>query len=150
MKKFLKLMILPLLIFSISGMSISHAGFLDDVFNDSSSAEIPYCKGGDKECGFLNGIEETKGIVNDTVFDRSASDYIQDIVAFLLGFVAIIAVIMIIYAGFNILTGAGDEEKVKKAKMTIVYVVIGIIVIYLAGPIFNLVVKILNGGAPIT
>ena len=148
MKKFLKLMILPLLIFSISGMSISHAWFLDDVFNDSSSAEIPYCN--DDKCGLVNWIEEAQWAINDTVSDRSASDYIQDVVAFLLGFIAIIAVIVIIYAWFNILTWAGDEEKIKKAKMTIIYVIVGIVVIYLAWPIFNLVVKILNWWAPIS
>jgi hypothetical protein len=36
---------------------------------------------------------------------------------------------MILYAGFNLFTSAGDEEKIKKAKRTILYVAIGVAVL---------------------
>jgi intracellular septation protein A len=45
-------------------------------------------------------------------------------------FVGIIVIIMIMYAGATLLFG-GDEEKFKKAKNTILYIVIGIAILVL-------------------
>ena len=78
----------------------------------------------------------------------SFSQFIQNIVSYLLGFVALIAVLLIIWAGFMILTAAGDEAKVKKAYKTIIYVIIGIVVMYLAYSIVLFVINVLTvGGA---
>jgi len=49
---------------------------------------------------------------------------IAKIIVFLNGFLALVVLIMILYAGFLILTGAGDEEKNDKAKKTISYALI--------------------------
>lgn len=49
-----------------------------------------------------------------------------------MSFISIIGVLYIIYAGFQVMIGAGDEEKMKKAKNIILYVVIGIIIMWLA------------------
>jgi ribonucleotide reductase beta subunit family protein with ferritin-like domain len=38
--------------------------------------------------------------------------------------IGIVVVIMIIYAGFTIIFSAGDEEKMKSAKMSIIYIAI--------------------------
>jgi hypothetical protein len=65
-------------------------------------------------------------------------------VIYLLGFLALISVIYIIYAGFQILIGAGDDEKVKKAKNIILYVGLGLIVIALAYPIVTFIFGIVN------
>jgi len=45
-----------------------------------------------------------------------------------LGLLAIIFIILILYAGFNWMTAAGDEQKVTKAKDTIYRAVIGLII----------------------
>ncbi|MFA5917274.1 MAG: hypothetical protein WC850_03530 [Candidatus Gracilibacteria bacterium] len=45
------------------------------------------------------------------------------------GFVAIITLIMIMYAGVNIIFADGDEEKLKKGRTTIVYAFIGIFIL---------------------
>jgi uncharacterized membrane protein YwzB len=66
---------------------------------------------------------------------------IMDLIAKFLGFITIIAVLYIIWAGFQILTAGGDEEKVKKGRTTVIQVVIGIIVIWLAYTIVNLIVN---------
>lgn len=52
-----------------------------------------------------------------------------------MSFVSVIAVIYIIYAGAQLMTGAGDEEKMKKARQIIIYVMIGIALMWLARPI---------------
>lgn len=68
-----------------------------------------------------------------------------------LSFVSLVAVIYVIYAGFQIMTGAGDEEKNKKGKNIILYVIIGIVVMWLAYAMVNWVVKTVatNGTGPI-
>jgi hypothetical protein len=49
----------------------------------------------------------------------------------------LVCVILIIYAGWLVLISAGDEEKLKKAKSTILYVFIGFIVLVASHAIFR-------------
>lgn len=60
-----------------------------------------------------------------------------------MSFVSLIAVIYIIWAGFQLMIGAGDEEKMKKARQIIVYVIIGVIIMWLARPIVRWTVDML-------
>ena len=53
------------------------------------------------------------------------------------GFVGLITVLLIIYAGFLVLTGAGDEEKVKKAKAIVKYALIGVLLLVSSYALFN-------------
>lgn len=57
---------------------------------------------------------------------------IQTIISYLLGFLALIAVIFAIYGGFQILTAGWDEEKVKKGKTTLINALLGIFVIWIS------------------
>ena len=50
-----------------------------------------------------------------------------------------ISVFMIVFAGFNFVTSGGDSEKVKKARRTIYYAVIGLIVAIFASVIVSFV-----------
>jgi hypothetical protein len=54
---------------------------------------------------------------------------IARIIVFLNSFIALTVIIMIIYAGFLVLTWSGDEEKSDKAKKTITYAIIGIVIL---------------------
>ena len=53
------------------------------------------------------------------------------------GFIGIITVILIIYAGFLVLTGGWDDEKLKKAKSIIKYALIGIFLLVTSYALFN-------------
>lgn len=53
-------------------------------------------------------------------------------------FVAVASVVIGLYAGFLFITSAGDEKKVKLAKDTIIYAVIGIIVAILSFSIVSI------------
>lgn len=64
---------------------------------------------------------------------------IMNLIAKFLGFVTVIAVIYVIWAGFQILTAGGDEDKVKKGRTTIIQVVIGIVIMWLAYTLVSLV-----------
>ncbi len=57
----------------------------------------------------------------------------------------------LIFAGFTIMTSSGDDEKVKKAKGTVKFVLAGLVLIFLAYSIIRFVVGVINGsGAPAT
>jgi len=72
------------------------------------------------------------------------SEYVQRIIAFALSFLAIVAVILIIYAGFNLLISIWDEEKAKKSKTIIVFAILGLLIIFLAKPITTFVINVLS------
>lgn len=56
------------------------------------------------------------------------------------GFLALVCVIVIIIGGVNYMTSTGDAGKVKKAKDTILYGLIGLIICVLAFAIVNFVI----------
>lgn len=66
-------------------------------------------------------------------------DTIQVIVNVALGVIGVVAVVMIILGGVQYTTSAGDAGKVKKAKDTIMYGIIGLVVALLAFAIVNFV-----------
>jgi len=85
-----------------------------------------------------------RGQLDDIETERTLSEYVQDVVVYILTFISIVAVLYIIYAGFMILISNGDEEKVKKSKQTIIYVALGIIIIWLAWSIVTFILMVLN------
>lgn len=68
----------------------------------------------------------------------SITDFVNGIKSYLLGFVGALAVLIIIYSGFQYITSAGDAEKAKTAKKTLTYAVMGLIFIALAEVILTL------------
>jgi type IV secretory pathway VirB2 component (pilin) len=73
--------------------------------------------------------DKAKGLQGGTSVGEQA--FVSLIVSFL-GFITLIAVLYVLWAGFQILTAGGDEEKVKKGRTTIIQVVIGIVIMWLA------------------
>lgn len=63
-----------------------------------------------------------------------------NIINFVLYALGIVAVVMMIVAGVQMTTSAGDPGAVKKAKMTMTYAIIGLVVAILAYAIVNFVV----------
>lgn len=73
---------------------------------------------------------------------------IQTYISLLLGFLYLIAVIMIIWSGFRILTAAGDDDQVSKAKTMIIYALAGIVIIFLAGSLVQLIMESIFWATP--
>ena len=107
----------------------------------SNNSNIPYCNW--DECSLEKWVEYAKW-VDWVVTTWTASEYVQKIVVYLLSFLKLVAVILIIYAWFNMLTSAWDEEKAKKSKTIIVFAIIWLLIIYLAWPITNFIIDILT------
>lgn len=117
----------------------SYAGFC--FWSDSAckTGEIQYCANG--SCTLSGGISVVDAASKWLFTKKSISQYTQDVITYLLSFITLIGVIYVIYAGFQVMTGAGDDEKMKKARQIIIYVLVGIIIMWLAYAIVDLIIK---------
>ena len=77
--------------------------------------------------------------------DEKLPDIVTNIINVILFIIGILAVAFIIYGGVKYSMSAGDSAKVKSAKDTIMYAIIGLIVAILAYAIVNYVVGSFNG-----
>ncbi|MBU1255847.1 hypothetical protein KKE74_00965 [Patescibacteria group bacterium] len=70
----------------------------------------------------------------DSGIDRMSDlvDLIRNIAGWFQAIVLIIAIIMIMYAGFLWMTAGGDDEKLGTARKTLIYGLVGIAVVVLA------------------
>lgn len=68
-------------------------------------------------------------------------DTVINIINWVLGLLGIVAVIMVLYGGFQWLTAGGSEDKVASAKKILQSAVIGLIIILLAWAIVNYVLS---------
>lgn len=73
--------------------------------------------------------------------DNSFWSTIKTIINVVLGLVAVIAVIMIIIGGIEYTVSRGDAAKTKKARDTIIYSVIGLVIALLSFAIVNFVLR---------
>jgi len=71
----------------------------------------------------------------------SLNDTIASVINLLSVLVGVAAVIMIIIGGFRYITSAGDSTKVTSAKNTIIYAIIGLIIVALAQLIVHFVLN---------
>jgi len=81
--------------------------------------------------------------------EGSIRTLILKIVNFFLGFLGLIAVIMIIYGGITYVTSAGNEEKAGEAKKIIMYAIIGIIIVLISFALVNTVIGGVASGADV-
>lgn len=94
----------------------------------------------------VNAAINPGGWVNDSLRTSwTADNVVQVWLGNLLTFLYLVAVLLGIWWGFNILTASWDEEKVKKWKTILLQALGWIVVIFLAGSIIdwllNLIVK---------
>lgn len=95
--------------------------------------------------GAINVFDEgckgqTSKICKETSSD-TVNPIIQDIIGTLIFAIATISVIMIIVGGIRYVISNGDASKIKSAKDTILYSVIGLAVALLAYAIVNFVIQ---------
>lgn len=76
-----------------------------------------------------------------TCADNDVPAVAKTIINILSWVVGIIAIIMIIFAGLTMVTSAGEAEKTKKAKSTITYALVGMVIVLLAQVIIRFVIK---------
>ena len=94
----------------------------------------------------LTAAEEPKiPSVEDVTIDLwSDNSILKKITNWFFGIVIMIAVIMIIAAGFNYVISAGNEAKVKTAMNLLIYALVGVAIALLAKGLIYLICTLLN------
>lgn len=95
--------------------------------------------------GVSEEVKQASGCPGATSYD--VGDAIQWIINRIILVLGIVAVIAIIIGGVLYMTSAGDAGKIKKAKDTIMYACIGLIICALSAAIVNFVISILPGSS---
>lgn len=96
---------------------------------------------------FTGGLEPppTEGYSPGLVQATSAREYILNVTNFALGFLGLIAIIIVIYGGFLYVTAAGKEEQAGKGKKSIMYALIGIVIILGSYALVNTILQAPRG-----
>ena len=89
------------------------------------------------------GVVDAKLINTGQAEDLKGS--IASVVNIALGFLGILAVIIILYAGFKWMTASGNEEQVGEARKMLLQAVIGLVIVMLAWVITNFVTSQIGG-----
>lgn len=113
MKTFLTSLVLAINIFAIS--------LVPRVVYADAATEV--CKG--------IGLVESKGDCTQDA-DKSVTSVVKNIVNLLSFITGIAAVIMIIISGFKYITSSGDSNGINSAKSTLVYAIIGLVIVAIA------------------
>ncbi|MFA6919159.1 MAG: hypothetical protein WC244_03575 [Patescibacteria group bacterium] len=74
------------------------------------------------------------------------STFVGGIIIGILGFIGVVALILVIYAGFTWLMSQGDPTKITKAKNIMIWAVVGLVVIFASYAIVQFI--IFNGFLP--
>ncbi|HEX9664391.1 MAG TPA: hypothetical protein VGA49_01065 [Patescibacteria group bacterium] len=122
----------------VNGMSVNVLNAQNDQpFIDLGGSKI----GEIRERLRLTGDEAEFGTQTDL------SQIVGAIIQTFLGFLGVVALILIIYGGYMWMTAGGNEEKVKKAQTLLRNAVIGLIIISLAYAITAFVIQRIVGAA---
>jgi len=89
---------------------------------------------------------KTKAGFLDATSGGSLENITETVISAFLGLLAVIFIILMLIAGYNWMTAAGDEEKVTKAKNTIRRAIIGLIILITAYSITYFVFSNLPAG----
>jgi PKD repeat protein len=90
-----------------------------------------------EESGYAEGITQTS----------SAREFIVNVTNFVLSFLGLAAVIMVIYGGFMYVTAAGEQERVEKGKKSVIYAIVGILIVLISFALVNTVISGAGGGS---
>jgi PKD repeat protein len=120
--------------------------------NADMCSELARSTGGFFSCGgeeatsftqFQGGLQPPSSEGYDPTLTQQTNlrDFIVNAVNFVLGFLGLVAVIMVIYGGFLYVIAGGAEEQTTKGKKSVMYAVIGIVIILVSFALVNTVIK---------
>ncbi len=82
-----------------------------------------------------NALAVDLGEIPDTGGGTDVHDALTEVIYGILTFLGIVAVLVIVVAGIRLIVGGADEGEREKARNAVLYAVIGLILILLAGAI---------------
>jgi hypothetical protein len=128
-------------------LTIALASVLTPVLIYSHSTLAVNFNPGGQACGGANGTLPGEGQASDCT-PAGGTKTLPQIAAFIINIfswiVGVVSVIMIIYGGFRYITSGGDSNSVTSAKNTILYAIIGLVIVALAQVIVNFVLDKTN------
>lgn len=98
----------------------------------SAANQIENCLSGGATLSLGDNAGSNCPAGTNNVGTQRVNNIITTIVNIFSAIVGVIAVIMIVYGGFKYITSGGDSGNVSSAKNTIIYAVIGLVVVALA------------------
>ncbi len=113
-------------------------------FGFSLTPLTTYAAGGTDICSMKNVSQAVRDASGCTNRAKTVPDVVVNILNIVIGLSGLIAVIFIIIGGLGYMTSSGETAKIEKAKKTILYAVIGLIVCALAFAIVNFAVTTIN------
>lgn len=126
-------------------LAMSLSGLAMPLISSTASASITtnVCKSSSTASGDSAG--NCTSSTNSTQVSNSVAKIGKAVVNVFSAIIGAIAVIMLIYGGFRYITSGGATEKVGDAKKTIIFAIIGLIVVALAQVIVNLTLSTTAG-----
>ena len=94
-------------------------------------------------CAGLNTVDSTQGC--GTGGNTAVTNVVAVIIRILSFIVGIAAIVMVLISGFKYVTSGGDASKISGAKTTLVYAIVGLVVVALAQAIVYFVVNSATG-----
>lgn len=88
------------------------------------------------EEGYAEGITTTS----------SAREFVVNVTNFILSFLGLAAIVVVIYGGVLYITAGGEAEKATKGTKTIMYAMIGIVIVLISYALVNTLIKGATGG----
>jgi len=73
---------------------------------------------------------DTSNIISATNTDLV--EFLVDMINWFIGFAAVLSVIMIIVSGFQYIVSFGDEKKIGKATSSLIFAIIGMVLVFIA------------------
>lgn len=86
------------------------------------------------------GFNEVNTGLNNTLQDTDPRTMVGSIINIALGFMGVIAVVILLIGGFKWMTAGGNEDKVSEAKKMLGYGVIGLVIVLAAWGVATFVV----------
>lgn len=93
----------------------------------------------------LGGGNPNEIVIKNPLKWGTIPDILNAVAGFLYALALAVVTVMVLWGGFQILTAAGSPERIDKGKKTLLYAVIGTVVILIAGGIADLTADILGG-----
>ncbi|MDD5567110.1 MAG: hypothetical protein PHH01_02850 [Patescibacteria group bacterium] len=88
----------------------------------------------------LTALAEEVALNNPLGDTATGTDLVVKIITGFLGIMSLFALVMVIYGGFQYIYSAGNPEQLKKAKDTIVWALLGMVIAFLSLAVINFVV----------
>lgn len=97
---------------------------------DANATQAPLCSGAELDAGAIDGNGTGCGVNGGT--SEKLTVLIKLIINIISVVVGVVAVIMIVFGGLKYITSGGESSNVSSAKNTILYAIIGLVVVALA------------------